>query len=68
MHECRASISTPARIGKRRHPHPLCWCRTTQTRAFDTGEIALALDLGKRTVERDSEKARSVLYAALKRG
>lgn len=32
------------------------------------GEIALALDVGKRTVERDSEKARSGLYAALKRG
>lgn len=31
-------------------------------------EIALALDVGKRTVERDWEKARSFLYVALRRG
>lgn len=31
-------------------------------------EIAQALDVGKRTVERDWEKARSFLYATLRRG
>jgi RNA polymerase sigma factor (TIGR02999 family) len=34
---------------------------------LEMDEIALALGVGKRTVERDWEKARSFLYAALKR-
>ncbi len=45
--------------------------RVVEMRFFvglDMEEIALALDVGKRTVERDWEKARSFLYAALKRG
>jgi RNA polymerase sigma factor (TIGR02999 family) len=44
--------------------------RVVEMRFFvglDMDEIALALDVGKRTVERDWEKARSFLYAALKR-
>lgn len=35
---------------------------------LEMDEIAQALGLGKRTVERDWEKARSFLYASLKRG
>jgi RNA polymerase sigma factor (TIGR02999 family) len=45
--------------------------RVVEMRFFvglEMDEIALALDVGKRTVERDWEKARSFLYAALKRG
>jgi RNA polymerase sigma factor (TIGR02999 family) len=44
--------------------------RVVEMRYFvglDMDEIAQALDVGKRTVERDWEKARSFLYAALKR-
>jgi RNA polymerase sigma factor (TIGR02999 family) len=45
--------------------------RVVEMRFFvglDMDEIALALNVGKRTVERDWEKARTFLYAALKRG
>ncbi|MBL0085282.1 MAG: sigma-70 family RNA polymerase sigma factor [Ideonella sp.] len=45
--------------------------RVVEMRYFvglDMDEIAQALHVGKRTVERDWEKARSFLYAALKRG
>jgi len=45
--------------------------RVVELRFFvglDMDEISLALDVGKRTVERDWEKARSFLYAALERG
>ena len=45
--------------------------RVVEMRYFvglDMEEIAQALGVGKRTVERDWEKARSFLYAALKRG
>jgi len=45
--------------------------RVVEMRFFvglDMDEIALALGVGKRTVERDWEKARSFLYAALKHG
>jgi RNA polymerase sigma factor (TIGR02999 family) len=44
--------------------------RVVELRFFvglEMDEIALALDMGKRTVERDWEKARSFLYASLKR-
>jgi RNA polymerase sigma factor (TIGR02999 family) len=44
--------------------------RVVEMRYFanlEMDEIALALDVGKRTVERDWEKARSFLYASLKR-
>jgi RNA polymerase sigma factor (TIGR02999 family) len=44
--------------------------RVVEMRFFgglEMDEIAAALDVGKRTVERDWEKARSFLYAALKR-
>lgn len=43
--------------------------RVVEMRYFanlEMDEIALALDVGKRTVERDWEKARSFLYASLK--
>lgn len=45
--------------------------RVVEMRYFvglDMEEIAQALGVGKRTVERDWEKARSFLYASLKRG
>lgn len=44
--------------------------RVVEMRYFvglEMDEIATALDIGKRTAERDWEKARSFLYAALKR-
>ena len=45
--------------------------RVVEMRYFvglEMDEIALALNVGKRTVERDWEKARSFLYASLKAG
>ena len=45
--------------------------RVVEMRYFvglEMGEIAEALGVGKRTVERDWEKARSYLYAALRDG
>jgi len=35
---------------------------------LDNSEIALALDISTRTVERDWERARSFLYSALQQG
>ena len=58
------ALETLAEVGPR-------LVRVVEMRYFvglEMDEIAQALGVGKRTVERDWEKARSFLYAALKQG